>query len=463
MYTRLSRIIENFTKNVFEKFGQEKILSLEEIEREISEDGARFVGECLAEYAQMIDQQLLMQKKERREAGISVHKRNVSREYLSKFGKVEFERAYFKTEEGYSFLADKVVGLESYDRISANLSAELVDRAASMSYQKSTKETTKGEVTKQTVMNKIRKTKGLELIPEGAKKKIKVLHVVADEDHVAMQSGKNVIVPLITVHEGIENVSKGRNRCINARHFCEYGKPTKEFWEEVGAWVQEQYDAGYISRVYLHGDGANWIRTGMEVLPECRFVLDKYHLEKWIKTVTTGSMKEHSFRIRKALRRFDLNEFEFTVEDMLTEVESRNQAETIIQFRTYVLNNWDGIEIRKDEPGCGSSCTEAQISHVLAERLSRGPMGWSDEGLKYMSKLRVFKVNGETVSTKNFVKRNEVVGLSEMEKRVVRIVKEVFDGVKDYSMFEKEKVSLGGKITPINTIFKGINKAGYVF
>ena len=463
MNTRLARIIENFTKNVMEKFAQEEILTLEEMEEGLSEDSARFVRECLAAYARMVDRQLLAQKKERREAGISIHKRDVPREYLSKFGKVEFERAYFKTEEGYAFLTDKVVGLESYDRISANLSAELVDRAASMSYRKSAKETTNGEVTKQTVMNKIRQTKGLELVPKGTKKKVRVLHVVADEDHVAMQSGKNVIVPLITVHEGIEKVGKGRNRCINAKHFCEYGKPTKDLWEEVGAWIQEQYDIGYIIRVYLHGDGANWIRTGMEVLPECRFVLDKYHLEKSIKKGTAGSMKEYSFRIRKALWRFDLNEFKSTVEDMLMEVESRKQAEAIIEFKTYILNNWDGIKIRKDEPECGNSCTEAQISHVLAERLSRGPMGWSDEGLKYMSKLRVFKVNGETVNTKNFVKRNEAVGLSEMEKRVVRMVKEVFDGAKDYSIFEKEKVSLGGKITPINTIFKGIKEAGFVF
>lgn len=463
MDTRLTQIIENFTKNVMKKFAQEEILTLDEMERELGEDSSRFIRESLAAYAEMVDQLLLAQKRERKEAGVVVHKRGVTREYLGKFGKVEFERSYFKTGEGYSYLTDKVVGLESYERVSRSLSAELVDRAAIMSYQKSANETTKGEVTKQTVMNKIRQTKGLELMPKGIKKKIKVLYVLADEDHVAMQNGKNVIVPLITVHEGIEKVSKGRNRCKNARHFCEYGKPSDVLWEEVGAWVQEQYDTGYISRIYLHGDGGKWIRKGMEVLPECRFVLDKYHLEKSIKTVTAGSMKGYSFKVRKAIYRYDLDEFEAAVGDMLTEVESMNQAEKIIKFRTYILNNWDGIKIRKDEPGCGSSCTEAQISHVLAERLSRGPLGWSDEGLKYMSKLRVFKVNGETVSNKNFVKRNESIGLSEMEKRVVRMVKEIFDTAKDYSIFEKQKVSLGGKVTPINVIFKGVNRAGYAF
>ena len=75
--------------------------------------------------------------------------------------------------------------------------------------------------------------------------------------------------------------------------------------EEIGAWVEEEYDTRSINRIYLHGDGAKWIRRGMEVLPGCRFVLDRYHLEKWVKAVTAGSMKEYSFRIRKALKNYD--------------------------------------------------------------------------------------------------------------------------------------------------------------
>ena len=150
------------------------------------------------------------------------------------------------------------------------------------------------------------------------------------------------------------------------------------------------------------------------------------------------------------------------IDDMLTEAESRKQAEMIIGLRKYILNNWDGIEIRKNEPECGSSCTEAQISHVLADRLSRGPKGWSDEGLKYMSRLRVYKVNGEKVTVKNIMKKDEALEPSEMEKRVVKMVKEAFAGFKDYSIFEKQEL-ISGKVTPISTILKGIEQVGYVF
>jgi hypothetical protein len=131
-----------------ERFSQENILSVEQMEDSLWEDSSNFIREGIAAYAEMVDQMILEQKEARKIAGISVHKRNASREYLSRFGQVELARTYYKTEPGYGYLADKVVGLESYDRISKNVCAELVDRAALMSYQRSSEETTKGKVTK---------------------------------------------------------------------------------------------------------------------------------------------------------------------------------------------------------------------------------------------------------------------------------------------------------------------------
>ncbi len=44
-----------------------------------------------------------------------------------------------------------------------------------------------------------------------------------------------------------------------------------------------------------------------------------------------------------------------------------------------------------DIPG---SYTESQVSHVLAERFSRNPMGWSRKGLGKLSKLRKYLYDG---------------------------------------------------------------------
>jgi hypothetical protein len=462
MNLRLTQITENFIKNVWEKFSKEKFVELDEMESELWVDAKKFVADSLAAYAEMVDEAICSQKKARRELGIGIHKRNNKREYISKFGPVRFNRSYFKTETGYDYLADKVVGLEAYERVSRNVSAELVDKAAYMSYQKSAVETIDGALTKQTVLNKIRKTKGLELIPSGEKKKVNVLHVVADEDHVPLQNGRNVIVPLITVHEGIEKVGKNRNKCRNAIHFTKYGKETKHLWEEVSAWLREEYDLDCVGRIYLHGDGAKWIKYGLEVLPNSKFVLDSFHLEKALKQVTAGKRKEFMPRLRKFFNIYDLEGICTILDEMLLEVEDMKEVKIIQNFWKYISNNWDGIKIKQYEPQCGGSCTEAQISHVLADRLSRKPLGWSEKGLEYMSLLRVYKENGGIVTKDNILRRNEKRPLSEMEKRVVAQVKEIFDGMKDYSVFEAAKV-YNGKVTPISTYLKGINRSGFPF
>jgi len=461
MNLRIAQILTNFTTEYAGIFEDCKSYTLESLESNLHKIGTEFLRKSLEVYTELLDQQLLDSKEARKEAGITVHKRNVRREVLSKFGLINFKRTYFKSGKEYIYLTDKVVGLEAYDRISPNVSAELVDRAGYLSYQKSICETTDSYLSRQTVMNKIRRTKGLELVLTGRKKKVKVLHVVADEDHVAMQTGKNRIVPLITVHEGIEYVSKKRNRCINARHFCDYDKSTKTLWEEVSAWISKEYDLDVLKRIYIHGDGAQWIKQGLDVLPDCKFVLDKFHLEKAIKAVAGEEKDEYKLEIREAFQDFNLEEFGEIVDEMLTLVENQKEADKIMSFKSYIINNWEGIKIRENEPGCGGSCTEAQISHVLSERLSRNPLGWSEEGLGYMSRLRVYKVNGGKVTTRNFVKRNEEKEQSELEKLAVLRTKQMFVESRNYDLFETKSV-LNNKVTPINTLLKGINKAGQV-
>ena len=70
-------------------------------------------------------------------------------------------------------------------------------------------------------------------------------------------------------------------------------------------------------------------------------------------------------------------------------------------MQTYLLGNWEAAvnRYRSDVTG---SCTEAQVSHVLSERFSRDPMGWSEEGLGKLSKLRVYCKNGGRIEAAHF-------------------------------------------------------------
>ncbi|MCL2014484.1 MAG: UPF0236 family protein, partial [Oscillospiraceae bacterium] len=81
----------------------------------------------------------------------------------------------------------------------------------------------------------------------------------------------------------------------------EYGKKTDDLWEQVLTEIETRYDLTD-TKIYLHGDGANWIHTGFEWLPNAVFVLDKYHKNKAIKTMTAGLDKSDRKLFDKEIR-----------------------------------------------------------------------------------------------------------------------------------------------------------------
>jgi len=50
-----------------------------------------------------------------------------------------------------------------------------------------------------------------------------------------------------------------------------------------------------IEKIYIAGDGAPWIKEGLKWILKSRFVLDRYHLNKYVLKATS---KEPKYRIR---------------------------------------------------------------------------------------------------------------------------------------------------------------------
>ena len=79
----------------------------------------------------------------------------------------------------------------------------------------------------------------------------------------------------------VQAVKGKRIYCREVFHVSEYGKTPDDLWEQVSSEIAKRYDLDG-NNVYLHGDGASWIRGGLEWIPEAVFVLDKYHKNKAI-------------------------------------------------------------------------------------------------------------------------------------------------------------------------------------
>ena len=63
--------------------------------------------------------------------------------------------------------------------------------------------------------------------------------------------------------------------------------------------------------------------------------------------------------------------------------------------REYILSNWTAAKLRLRHQNRGKkSSTEGHVSHVLSNRMSSRPMGWSITGSTKMAKLRAYELNG---------------------------------------------------------------------
>ena len=157
---------------------------------------------------------------------------------------------------------------------------------------------------------------------------------------------------MICIYEGTFKEGS-KNRCINPIYMSGYGKDTDEFWLEVTDRIYDLYDPDDIKDIYIHGDGANWIRQGINWLPESKLVLDKFHLNKAI-LESTARQPEKRRDIYRAINTNDLNFFKKISFEMLNDALDEKERRRIKDFRRYITNNWQSITIRNEED-CGSS------------------------------------------------------------------------------------------------------------
>lgn len=322
-------ICQKFMGEIVEFFSNENAIKIDIMEKDLKEKSSQFVLEIMKQYLTELDNAIVEDKVNRKKKGIVIERRDEKREIYTLLGQLTYKRTYFydKKNQNYVYLLDKVVGIDSHDRVTNSVAVKLVEHAASASYGESSNHVCNGEISRQTVMNKIRNIKSLKLDNPSEKRKVRVLHIEADEDHVAMQDGTNSIVPLISIHEGIERKGK-RGSCRNIHHISSYGKNIEDLWLEAVNWIDENYDIENIERTYLHGDGALWIKNGLNWLPKSKMVLDKYHINQAV-TKATGRQPEYRKDIYMALEEGDKKRFKEIISEMLKKAETEKEKERI--------------------------------------------------------------------------------------------------------------------------------------
>lgn len=378
---------------------------------------------------------LLHDRKELREGWQVIRRDEVTK--LTSLGEVTYKKTYYynpQTKER-CYLLDRLMGFERGERLTEDAIARIYDEAAESSYRKGGMNASISgmPVSKETVMEKLHSLKFPQVQEAEEKRQIKTLYIDADEDHVALQrpekkgeiKSRNTFMPkLVYVYEGICEEGN-RHKLIHARYFgggYEGSKGTEELWKEVYDYISKTYDETVLERIYINGDGAEWIKSGAKIHAKAKFVLDKYHMNKYITAATShlgDSAADARREIWRAINGKRKKEAEEAFEKIIgiTETESRRNA--VETSKNYILGHWsalmNGVRNREDNIHCSA---EGHISHIYADRMSSRPLGWSKEGADKMARLRVYKKNGGNMLELVRYQKEEIVMAAGMEEMI---------------------------------------------
>lgn len=412
-------LVTNCLKNSITEKGVSDFTN--DLESEMIEFGSQLT-QFLVEYAENI----IFKLKDRKEKFECLEKDD--RTIISIFGEVNFKRRYYqdkKTKERI-YLLDQFLKLEKRERMLPNVKERLIEEARETSYKRAGQKASYGtEISKQTVKNEINKLdfKAEKVEEKENKKKVKRLYIIADEDHVHLQKGGIEEPRLIIVYDSI--IAKGKRiELKNKKHFGGiYTKKIDDLWEEVMTYIENNYDTEYLEKVYISGDGANWIKTGLEWIIKSEYVLDEFHMKKAVNgivgriTKTNKEEKEKQKKeIRTALRRLNFVRFKEICYEILEEEMERTTRERKEDLMKYLLNNVEGIRNlyrnKKELHGCSA---EGHVSHIYSDRMSSRPMGWSTTNINNMSRLRTAKE--DDISTKEILEKSKkVIEIKEIQK-----------------------------------------------
>lgn len=391
---------------------------INELKKALDKLGVEFIKETL----EMMDESI--KKSAKRKMNWHVEKSNCHKDLITTLGTVSFSKTLYvskeKNEEGkydMCYLLDKVMGFEENQRLTEDAMVKVYEEAVQTSYRRGGESVNETDsISKTAVKEILHKTKFPEIIPEvNEKKTVEYLYVDADEDHYALQfqekkgdleineSGRKkngAITKIVYVYEGVEPEAPGskRNRLINTRYFRSGSDETnKGFWSRVRRYIEAVYDIDSIKKMYINSDGGKWIKEGMRQLGDIEYVLDEFHLSKYILKMTShmlDSKEDARIEICQCIRTSTKKEFDEIVERLVGCAKTENTIKRIQEAAKYIKSNWGAAKRRLWRRNGVCACSaEGHVSHVLSSRMSTPALGWSRLGASKMARLREWDYN----------------------------------------------------------------------
>lgn len=359
------------------------------------------------------------------------------RTIITVFGEVTYERYIYEskhTKKCYTYV-DRKLGLIRYDRFDPCLKALIVEKCSILNsmikvgkiigeeiFSKFSLDPLRKlhSISRQTIYNIFKKSKLIK--PEIKRKNItpNTIYIMADEKFIASQKGSKTMVKQAVIYEGLSFESQ-RNRLINPYVISHIGP---DIWFEVYDTLALLYDTDKIKDIYIMGDGATWIKTGVNTIPGSKYALDKFHLKQAINNISQEEI------IKKILFNYIINnkksDYNKLINYLIEYEDKETRKKTIQEKSKYIKRNWKAIHVMYKEVFIGCPM-ESAISHNIASIFSSVPKAYNRNNLKKYLSYRDLELNGYDIRELSIKSNDSKEEIYEASKPL------------NWSMFEERK------------------------
>ena len=396
-------------------------LSFNRLEKEIYAAGCRMACEALKNVLEEIDKKLAKERDK------SKYRHKGTRETTVKtlMGEVTFSRVVYEStdDEGnkaYIYLLDQLLGFDTIGLISTNLAERIVANASIVSYRNAADNVT--ELSGQSISHggvwnvvqalgqKVREeeaelSKAAEKNQLCGEKEIPVLFEEADGVYINIQgkdrprSGKKLEMKVAVAYEGWKKTGKDRFELVN-KVACAGFEDISEFYKIKEAMIAKKYNVDEIQMRILNGDGATWIKHGID--DTTHYQLDPFHKHKAILRNVRDAEQRNT--ILKLLDDNKIDEALVHIAGIANDIEDEKEQMKLKSLYKYFKENREGLIPYQErgldipEPPMGLEyrnlgTMEHHICDIIAQRMKHRKASWSIGGANNLGKLLAAKAS----------------------------------------------------------------------
>lgn len=340
------------------------------------------------------------------------------RTLVTRFGEVRIRRRLYRDgHKEYHFLLDEYLGLNAYQAATPEMQAMCTALCGQMSFRKgadfleqwlagllshsscwrllqSTGEAAAGAIVEEVEAVFVR---GEPIAQTGART-VERLYIEADGVYVRLQKQPQKHLELCSAiaYEGWERLPGAREayRLCEKRAYCHVGNRVS-FWEGVSLAWAHKWDLCQMHEVIIGGDGATWIRSGLDTFARATWQLDGFHLSRACRQAFGAQAGPELYQL---LRKDNAAEVQTSLKQ--TPVRKGKQAQRAHQWVAKVTQEQWGLDWRvrqglSMEEARGLGCMEGNQAQLLAARMKGKGRSWSPNGAYHMAKVQELLANNE--------------------------------------------------------------------